>query len=144
MKQCLGKERVPIYGWTKGVPVDEKAVAQLRRLSSPGEFHPKALAGRVEDWRANGRVRWCFPPLSRRPSVRLPWSRFQPPPRQTRRAVFRHRAFLLTSPQGLWDLLRWERFRHPWPNPVVGIQPERPVQPPPTPPLPAKTSQPSP
>jgi hypothetical protein len=27
-------------------------------VSSPGEFHPEALSGRVESRRAHGRLRW--------------------------------------------------------------------------------------
>ena len=75
----------------------------------------------VENWRADGRVRWQFQPLSRWPAVRLPLSRFQPPPRQTRRADFRHRAFLSASRQGLCSLSCRERFRRgPWPPDPVG------------------------
>jgi len=29
-----------------------------REVSSPREFHPQTLAGRVENWRADFRVRW--------------------------------------------------------------------------------------
>ena len=44
------------------------------------------------------------PSLSPWASVRLPWPRLQPPPRQTEQADFPHSAFLMTSRQGLWDL----------------------------------------
>ena len=44
------------------------------------------------------------PSLSPWASVRLPWPRLQPPPRQTERADFPHSAFLMTSRQGLWGL----------------------------------------
>ena len=66
---------------------------------------------RVEDWRADGRVRWQFQPLSRWSAVRLPWSRFQPPPRQTQHADFPHYAFLPASRQGLCGRSRRERFQ---------------------------------
>ena len=74
-------------------------------------LQPKALASRVEDWRADGRVRWQFQPLSRWSAVRLPWSRFQPPPRQTQHADFPHYAFLPASRQGLCGRSRRERFQ---------------------------------
>lgn len=32
--QFLGKEAVPIYGWTEGVPVEDKALAQLKNVAS--------------------------------------------------------------------------------------------------------------
>jgi tRNA-splicing ligase RtcB len=32
-KQFLGKEAVPIYGWTQGVPVDEQAMQQLKNIA---------------------------------------------------------------------------------------------------------------
>ena len=67
-----------------------------------------------------------------------PWPRFQPPPRQTQRAVFPHCAFLLVSCEGLWDLSRWERFRL-WPtDPIAVKQAQALLQPLPTPPLPAE------
>ena len=44
------------------------------------------------------------PSLSPWASVRLPWPRLQPPPRQTEQADFPHSAFLMTSCQGLWGL----------------------------------------
>ena len=67
-----------------------------------------------------------------------PWPRFQLPPRQTQRADFPHCAFLLVSCEGLWDLSHWERFRLRPTHPVVVKQPQSVIQPPPTPPLPAK------
>jgi len=33
---------------------------KIPESSSVGESHPHALTGRVEDWRAYGRVRWLF------------------------------------------------------------------------------------
>ena len=53
----------------------------------------------------------ALPALSRRASVRLPWARFQLPPRQTQHADFRHWAFLLPSSQGLCGRSNRERFR---------------------------------
>ena len=97
--------------------------------------------GGVEDWRADGRVRWQFQPLSRWSAVRLPWSRFQPPPHQTQHADFPHYAFLSASRQGLWDLSCRERFRsgpRP-PDPVITVQSQPLIQPAPTPPLPTKS-----
>lgn len=38
-KQFLLKEKVPVYGWTEGVPVDEKALEQLRRMAMMGIVH---------------------------------------------------------------------------------------------------------
>ncbi|QEH36477.1 RNA-splicing ligase RtcB [Aquisphaera giovannonii] len=38
-KQFLGKEAVPIYGWTEGVPVDQKAVDQLRNVARMPFIH---------------------------------------------------------------------------------------------------------
>ena len=72
-------------------------------------------------------------------AVRLPSSRFQPPPRRTERADFPHSALLRASHQGLWDLSSWERFRRGTaPDPVAIEQPQRLVQPLPTPPRPAE------
>src|SRR5262249_58825556 len=68
-----------------------------------------------------------------------PWPRFQLPPRQTQRADFPHCAFLLGSCEGLWDLSHWERLRLRPTHPVGVKQPQRVIQPSPTPPLPAKT-----
>lgn len=39
MMEFLGKEIVPIYGWTKGVPVDEKALAQLGNMAKMPFIH---------------------------------------------------------------------------------------------------------
>src|SRR5262249_2429159 len=67
-----------------------------------------------------------------------PWPLFPPPPRQTQRADFPPCAFLLGSCEGLWDLSHWERLRLR-PTHSVGVkQPQRVIQPSPTPPLPAK------
>src|SRR6202521_2165689 len=63
---------------------------------------------------------------------------FQPPPRQTQRAVFPHWAFLLASRQDLWDLSCWLGFRHRATNPVCLKQSQFAIQPWPTPPLPAE------
>lgn len=38
-KQFLGKVAVPIYGWTEGVPVDPKAVDQLRNVAQMPFIH---------------------------------------------------------------------------------------------------------
>jgi tRNA-splicing ligase RtcB (3'-phosphate/5'-hydroxy nucleic acid ligase) len=37
--QFLGKERVPIYGWTEGVPVEEKALQQVRNVAVMPDCH---------------------------------------------------------------------------------------------------------
>jgi tRNA-splicing ligase RtcB (3'-phosphate/5'-hydroxy nucleic acid ligase) len=37
--EFLGKEAVPIYGWTKGVPVDEKALAQVKNAAKMPFIH---------------------------------------------------------------------------------------------------------
>ena len=37
--QFLGKERVPIYGWTEGVSVEEKALQQVRNVASMPFIH---------------------------------------------------------------------------------------------------------
>ena len=58
-----------------------------------------------------------------------PWLRFQPPPRQTQRAVFPHCAFLLASYQGLWGLSDWERFQPGSVHPVVVEQAQALIQP---------------
>src|SRR4029453_10962642 len=34
LKQFLGKEAVPIFGWTQGVPVEEQAMQQLKNIAS--------------------------------------------------------------------------------------------------------------
>src|SRR5262245_58746945 len=109
--------------------------------SRPGEFSPRALTGRVEDWRAG--LGPCSCSLLTRPFVcechnisTVP--RFQPPPRRTQHAVFPHYALLFASPQGLWDLSCWGDFRHGPPNLVAVEQPQRFVQPLRTPPLPAE------
>lgn len=39
MKQFLGKERVPIFGWTEGVQVEEEALQQLKNLASMPFVH---------------------------------------------------------------------------------------------------------
>ena len=84
-----------------------------RAASPPGRALARSPVGhvssappesRVEDWRADGRGRWQFQPLSRWSAVRLPWSRFQPPPHQTQHADFPHYAFLPASRQGLCAL----------------------------------------
>jgi tRNA-splicing ligase RtcB len=38
-RQFLGKEAVPIYGWTEGVPLDQKAVDQLRNVARMPFIH---------------------------------------------------------------------------------------------------------
>src|SRR5947209_20280626 len=38
-RQFLGKEAVPIYGWTEGVPVDQKALDQLRNVARMPFIH---------------------------------------------------------------------------------------------------------
>lgn len=38
-KQFLGKEVVPIYGWTEGVPVDQKAIDQLHNVAKMPFIH---------------------------------------------------------------------------------------------------------
>jgi tRNA-splicing ligase RtcB (3'-phosphate/5'-hydroxy nucleic acid ligase) len=35
LKQFLGKEAVPIFGWTQGVPVEEQAMQQLKNINNP-------------------------------------------------------------------------------------------------------------
>lgn len=37
--EFLGKEAVPIYGWTKGVPVDEKALQQVKNAAKMPFIH---------------------------------------------------------------------------------------------------------
>lgn len=37
--EFLGKEAVPIYGWTKGVPVDDKALAQVKNAAKMPFIH---------------------------------------------------------------------------------------------------------
>src|SRR5262249_47292711 len=37
--QLLGKEAVPIQGWTEGVPVEEKALQQVRNVASLPFIH---------------------------------------------------------------------------------------------------------
>lgn len=39
MKQFLLKEHVPVYGWTEGVPVEEKALEQLRNVAKMPFIH---------------------------------------------------------------------------------------------------------
>ena len=39
LKQCLGKEAVPIFGWTQGVPVEEQAMQQLKNIASLPFIH---------------------------------------------------------------------------------------------------------
>lgn len=39
MKQFLLKECVPVYGWTEGVPVEEKALEQLRNVAKMPFIH---------------------------------------------------------------------------------------------------------
>ena len=34
LKQLLGKEAVPIFGWTQGVPVEEQAMQQLKNIAA--------------------------------------------------------------------------------------------------------------
>ena len=65
--------------------------------------------------------------------------RFQPPPRQTHRAVFPQWAFLLSSHKSLWCLSAGSAFGSIVPNPVVIIETEVLIEPHPTPPVPAKT-----
>ena len=70
------------------------------------------------------------PSLSLRAAVRLPWARFQLPPRQSQHAAFRHWAFLLASPQGLWDRSSRECFRQVAPpTPPVPAEPQSPGKP---------------
>src|SRR6476661_4814489 len=38
-RQFLGKEAVPIYGWTEGVPLDQKAVDQLHNVAKMPFIH---------------------------------------------------------------------------------------------------------
>jgi hypothetical protein len=40
--------------------LEECCERPLTESSSAGELHPHALPGRVEDWRAYGRVRWLI------------------------------------------------------------------------------------
>src|SRR5215467_6177115 len=111
------------------------------QVSRAGESHPRALAGRVEDWRA-GLGRSLFPLLARPfvcecPSISAV-PRFQPPPRRTQRADFPHCAPPFASPQGLWDLSCWGSFQPVAAHSIAVEQPERVVQPRPTPLLPAE------
>jgi hypothetical protein len=69
-------------------PFIERLIGTVRRV-------------RVEDWRADLRLRWGVPRLSPWPSIRLPSSRFQPPPLRTQRAGFPHYAHLPASHHGL-------------------------------------------
>src|SRR5713101_7486477 len=39
LKQFLGKEAVPIFGWTQGVPVEEQAMQQLKNIASLPFIH---------------------------------------------------------------------------------------------------------
>jgi tRNA-splicing ligase RtcB len=39
LKQFLGKEAVPIFGWTQGVPVEEQAMQQLKNIVSLPFIH---------------------------------------------------------------------------------------------------------
>ena len=39
MKQFLLKEHVPVYGWTEGVPMDDKAIDQLRNVAKMPFIH---------------------------------------------------------------------------------------------------------
>ena len=39
LKQFLGKEAVPIFGWTQGVPVEEQAMQQLKNIASMPFIH---------------------------------------------------------------------------------------------------------
>ena len=48
---------VGIWQGTVHIP-QEAAIHSPGRSSSPGEFHPEALTGRVESRRAHGRCRW--------------------------------------------------------------------------------------
>jgi hypothetical protein len=103
-------------------------------------FHTP-LIGRVEDWRA-GLGRSLFPLLARPfvcecPSISAV-PRFQPPPRRTQRADFPHCAPPFASPQGLWDLACWGSFQPVAAHSIAVEQPERVVQPRPTPLLPAE------
>src|SRR4029453_14669108 len=39
LKQFFGKEAVPIFGWTQGVPVEEQAMQQLKNIASLPFIH---------------------------------------------------------------------------------------------------------
>jgi RNA-splicing ligase RtcB len=39
LKQFLGKEAVPIFGWTQGVTVEEQAMQQLKNIASLPFIH---------------------------------------------------------------------------------------------------------
>jgi tRNA-splicing ligase RtcB (3'-phosphate/5'-hydroxy nucleic acid ligase) len=39
LKQFLGKEAVPIFGWTQGVPVEDQAMQQLKNIASLPFIH---------------------------------------------------------------------------------------------------------
>jgi len=79
------------------------------------ELHT-GLRSRVEGWRSawvGAEVFQPYPSLTMacRPGPLLGQVWFQPPPPQTRRARFEHRAFLLPSHRGLCVLSCWEHFR---------------------------------
>src|SRR5271165_4757913 len=86
-------------------------------------FH-SPLIGRVEDWRAG---------LGRRVSTA---PRFQPPPRRTQRADFPHWAPPFASRRGLLDLSCRGDFRPVASHSIAVEQPQRVVQPLPSPSFP--------
>ena len=137
---CTG--RVQLHGAHSFVR-DSPARVALVCLGSDTCETDLRVDGRVEDWRADCRVRWWLQPLSRWSAVRLPWSRFQSPPPQTQHADFPHYAFLPASRQGLCGRSGRERFpsgMRPSDSTVASVQSQPLVQPLRTPPLPTKST----
>ena len=111
------------------------------KASGAGEFHPRALSGRVEDWRA-GLGRSLGSLLSRPfvcecPSISTV-PRLQSPPRRTQLADCPHYAPPFASCQDLWDLSCRSDFQHVPPHSIAVEQPKSVVEPPPIPSLPAE------
>src|ERR1700735_2607371 len=64
MKQFLLKEHVPVYGWTEGVPVDEKAVEQLRRMAMMRIVHHHIAVMPDCHWGCDSTVGSVIPTIS--------------------------------------------------------------------------------
>ena len=102
----LTKPRGVCHSKHAGRPDCSTSGYRVRRGSWCRESWRERVSARSN--RADGRVSLKapvgVPPLSRWPSLRLPSSRFQPPPHRTQRAIFSHYALLPASCQGLCDL----------------------------------------
>ncbi len=93
---------VEIQAFGHGVPASGASKSDALPCGRCEDKNHAAVPGRVESRHpATLEATYLLLPLSFGGASRAgPWSRFQSPPRQTRRAVFRHRAFLRTSHPG--------------------------------------------